>query len=304
MLLERYRQALVFKSLDVEEVVDRYFHRPLAAMLVALLIPLPISSNQVTLGSLIVGWVGSFLLFRAFFVGDPGPSMLWLGAGFFLFLAVILDCADGQLARARGGGSRVGRILDGFVDVLVLFPAYVILGVGIHHLYGATWLTVAAVAGFSTWIHCIVYDKLKNLYLASTMVEAGGAEGTETLESVRQEQAEARANGSPLERFLLWVYVGYLQVQERFASGSTEKQAHELTQDQIESFRGEHRGTMRLASTLGLGTHMLLIYSAIAAMAFDLRAVLVLQVVLATIFNVVMVVVLWRARRFSDPQEG
>ena len=296
---ERYRQALAFKSLDVEEVVDRYFHRPIAAAVAALLIPLPITPNQVTLSSLAVGWLGSFFLFQAFFVDETGSPALWLLSGGLLFLAVIFDCVDGQLARARGGGSRVGRILDGFVDVLVLFPAYVILGFGIQSFYGNTWLIIAAVAGFSTWIHCIVYDKVKNLYLARTMPEAGGAEGTETLEGVRQELAEARESGSLLERFLLWVYVGYLQVQDRFASGSTEK-VPQVSPADIERFRGNHRSTMRLASYLGLGTHMMIIYAGIAMMSVDLRAVLVMQILFATIFNVVMVVVLVRSRGFEE----
>lgn len=298
MFSERYRQALAFKSLDVEELIDRYFHRPIAALVAATLIPLKVSPNQVTLSSLASGWLGSFFLYRAFFVDPAGPAYLWVLAGFFLFFAVILDCADGQLARARGGGSRVGRILDGFVDVLVLFPAYVILGFGIREFFGTTWLWVAAVAGFSTWIHCIVYDKLKNLYLAQTMPQAGGAEGTETVAAVRRELAEARQSGSVLERFLLWVYVGYLQVQERFASGSTEGQADRLTEQQIEAFRSRHGKTMHLASYLGLGTHMFVIYGGIALMAVDLRAALVMQVIFATIFNLLMAVVMVRARGF------
>ena len=293
MYLERYRQALAFKSLDVEESIDRYFHRPIAAAVAALLLPLGVTPNQVTLSSLAAGWLGSFFLFQAFFA-EGAPEFYWPLSGGLLFLAVILDCADGQLARARGGGSRVGRILDGFVDVLVLLPAYVILGFGIKELYGTTWIWIAAVAGFSTWIHCIVYDKVKNLYLARTMPEAGGAEGTESLEEVRREQAKARESGSLLERFLLWVYVGYLQVQERFASGSTDKVAHQASRESIESFRAEHRSTMRLASFLGLGTHMFIIYLGVALAAVDLRALLVMQVIFATIFNLIMLAVLFR----------
>ncbi len=299
-LAERYRQALVYKLLDVEELIDRFFHRPLAALVVALLIPLPVSSNQVTLGSLVCGWLGSFFLYRAFFVGDPGPTSMWLLAGALLFAAVILDCADGQLARARGGGSRVGRILDGFVDVLVLFPAYVILGFGIDHIFGRTWLFVAAVAGVSTWIHCIVYDKIKNLYLARAMPDAGGAEGTETVAAVRRELEEATKSGSLLERFLLWVYVGYLQVQDRLASGSTQKRTDKLGPDAVAQFRREHGATMHLASYLGLGTHMFIIYGGIALMVVDLRAALAMQVIFATVLNLLMVVVLWRSRRFQN----
>lgn len=297
---ERLSQALAFKSLDVEEPIDRYFHRPVAAAVAAALIPTGLGPNHVTLMSLISGWTGSVALYLSFFEGWGG-SMGWLVAAFFLFGAVILDCADGQLARARGGGTRVGRILDGFVDVLVLLPAYVILGVGIRHLYGSGWFVAAAVAGFSTWIHCIIYDKLKNLYLAHTMPQAGGGEGTETVEAVRAELAEARAQGQRLERFLLWIYVGYLQVQERFASGSTEKRSEVNDPGAIARYRARHRPAMRLASWMGLGTHMCVIYGGIALMAVTPEAALGMQVVLATVFNVLMAVVMWRSRGFAAP---
>ncbi|RAL20387.1 hypothetical protein DL240_17555 [Lujinxingia litoralis] len=297
---ERLSQALAFKSLDVEEPIDRYFHRPLAAALAAALIPTGLGPNHVTLMSLLCGWTGSVALYLAFFKGWAG-GLGWVAAAFFLFGAVILDCADGQLARARGGGTRVGRILDGFVDVLVLLPAYVVMGFGIRHLFGNTWFGVAAVAGISTWIHCIIYDKLKNLYLAHTMPQAGGGEGTETVGAVRAELAEARERGQLLERFLLWVYLGYLQVQERLASGSTEKRGELQDPAAIERYRARHRPVMRLASWMGLGTHMFVIYSGIALMALNSGAVLAMQVLLATVFNLVMVVVMWRSRGFDTP---
>ena len=304
MFAERFNQALALKSRDVEEFVDVYFHRRLAAAVTALLQPLPVIPNQVTLGGLVTGWIGAGFLFRGFFVDSTGPASMWLLAGLFLFLSVVLDCADGQLARARGGGSRVGRILDGFVDVLVLFPTYVILGFGINELYGTTWFVIAAVAGFSTWIHCVVYDKLKNLYLARTKPGAGGADGTETVADVRADLEEASRNGSYLERFLLWVYLGYLQVQERFASGSTETRADARTPEQIEAFRRRHRSTMRLGSGLGLGTHMLIIYGGVLLMAVNPVSLLVMQVLFATVFNGIMVVVLWRARRFDEAPQA
>lgn len=299
MFAERYQKALAFKSLDVEEFIDRRFHRPIAAVFTALISRFSITPNHVTLMSLASGWIGAFALYQAFFHPDLDGPLIWLVAGLFLFGSVILDCADGQLARFRGGGSRVGRILDGLVDVLVLLPTYVILGFGIKEVFGTFWIWVAAVGGFSTWIHCIVYDKLKNLYLAHTMPEAGGGEGTETLASVEGELEEAREEGALLEGFLLRVYLFYLQVQERLARGSTEKRESVSDAASIARFREDHRGTMRMASWLGLGTHMFLIYVCIALVAVVPEAVLALQVIFATVFNLLFVVVLIRSRGFS-----
>lgn len=295
---ERYRKALAFKSLDVEPWIDLYFHRRIAAVVAAVFIRYPITPNQVTLAGIATGGMGSWMLFQAFFGAPTVDEALLLGAALFYFIAIILDSVDGQLARATGCASRVGRILDGVADVLVLLPAYVIVGFGVLELYGTMWFAITAVAGFSTWIHCLVYDKVKNLYVAHTEPEAGGAQGLECIDEVREEFDKACRHGSWLERSLLWLYLGYLQVQDRFASGSTQNRAGRRTARQIEEFRNEHRSTMFLATFLGLGTHMFIIYAGIALMIVDPKSLLAVQVLLATVFNLLMAVVVWRARKF------
>lgn len=296
---ERFQNALAFKSLDVEEFIDVRFHRPLAAAFTALISKTSISPNQITLMSLLSGWTGSIFLFQAFFNPDRLGPAAWLLAAFFLFSSVILDCADGQLARARGGGTRLGRLLDGFVDVMVLLPAYVILGFGIRETFGNLWFYIAAIAGFSTWIHCAVYDKVKNVYLAHTMPNAGGGEGTETIEEVQADRTEAKNSGSLFAVFLLTIYIGYLHVQQRFAPGSTEQRVTARQPEQMENFRKQHRKTMRTASWLGLGTHMCLIYSAIAIASVFPTALLGLQLIFAIIFNLGLAVVLLQSRSFQ-----
>ncbi len=301
---KQYRDALAFKDLDVEEPIDVRFHRPLAALVTAAAIPTPITPNQITVSSLIAGLSGSVFLYQAFFgelwqqTGLARPH-LFLLAGFFLFASVILDCADGQLARARGGGSRVGRILDGVVDALVLLPAYVILGFGILEEFGQLWIWIAAVAGFSTWARTIVYDKMKRLYLARTNPSGGEASGIETPEEVRADYERARKDGSLLERFLLRVYLAFLVVQDKLASGETQDETRGRTPEEIAAFRHQHRGTMRLCSMMGLGTHMLLIYTSIAAAAIELEVLIWTQALLASVFNVLLAVVLVRGRRMQ-----
>ncbi len=297
--VERYRKTLAFKSLDVEPLIDRYFHRRIAAAIAALMIGHSITPNQVTVVGIGIGVVGSWMLYLSFFGTAAGDPILWLAAAAFYFFAVIFDCVDGQLARATGQTSRTGRILDGAGDILVLLPAYVILGFGILDLFGLFWFALSAVAGFSTWIHCIVFDKVKNLYVAQTVPDAGEGQGSESVEEVRAEFEEARRRGLVLERALLWLYMGYLHVQDRFAPGTTHNRARHRDRAEIEKFRRQHRPTVFLASFLDLGTHMFLLYASIALMAVQLEFVLVVQVLFATIFNILMATVLWRARRFA-----
>jgi phosphatidylglycerophosphate synthase len=306
---KRYREALAFKDLDVEEPIDAGFHRPVAALVTTLARPTPITPNQITVSSLIVGLTGSLFLYQAFF-GQLWQQTWWqqtwlvrehlfLLSGLFLFASVILDCADGQLARARGGGSRFGRILDGVVDALVLLPAYVILGFGILQEFGQFWIWIATVAGVSSWIRTAVYDRIKGIYLARTNPVGGAANGLETVDDVRADYERARQSGSLLERVLLRIYLTFLTVQDQLASGDTNDTTHEQTPEEIASYRKSHRLTMRLASMMGLGTHMLLIYTSIAAAAVDLDALIFAQALLASIFNLLLVVVLVRGRNMQ-----
>lgn len=300
-----YSEALAFKDLDVEEPIDARFHRPLAALVTVAARPTPITPNQITISSLVAGWSGSFFLYQAFFgtlfeqTGLAQPYLFAL-AGFFLFASVILDCADGQLARARGGGSRVGRILDGVVDALVLLPAYVILGFGIKQEFGNLWIGIAAVAGISTWIRTIVYDKVKGLYLARTNPSGGESMGIESIDEVHADYERARRDGSLLERVLLKIYLTFLVVQDKLTSGDTSDTTAERSADEISAYKASHRTTMRLAAMMGLGTHMLFIYGSIAAAAFWLDSLIWSQAVLASVFNILLVTVLIRGRAMNE----
>ncbi|MFW5966278.1 MAG: CDP-alcohol phosphatidyltransferase family protein [Persicimonas sp.] len=303
---EKYNEALAFKNRDVEEWIDMGFHRRIAALVTASVRPTRVTPNQLTLTSLCVGLSGSVFLYHAFFGGlrpleELGRPTLFLCAGLALLAAVVFDCADGQLARVRGGGSLAGRILDGIIDALVLFPAYVILGVGIYREFGAAWFAVAVVAGFTSWARTIVYDKVKQVYLAHIDPSADGSSGIEPREKVRQHYERAREEGRPFDRFLLRVYLTYLGVQRRLASGEPdEDESRRLDDGQRRRYRDRHRGTMRLASFLGLGTHMVFIYGSIMAAAIEPKALIWAQAILVSVFNLALAVVLVRSRALVE----
>jgi phosphatidylglycerophosphate synthase len=287
----RFRQLLVFKSPDVEEPIDMFFHRPLAAAFAALVVELPITPNQVTYSSLIVGLAGSVFLYRAAFL--DAPAWNYAVAGLLLFASVILDCADGQLARAKGGGSRMGRILDGLVDMFVLLPAYVILGFGLVRHSGAIWIVIGAVAGISSWARIVIYDKIKSVYLAHT--QPSSADGTESIEALEAELAELKATGPRSAYVGMFVYVRVLmRIENRFAPGSAH--VRDPGPEARQAFRARHRKTMRWCTWLGLGTHMFFLYVSIILAAWWYAAMPVVQVLFATVFNVLMIAVLLKSR--------
>ncbi len=143
------------------------------------------------------------------------------------------------------------------------------------------------------------YDRIKSLYMSYT--QPSSADGVETRAEVEADYARAREQGGIFEVVGLFIYLKILmEIQDLMASSDTEEHA-EIVHDEAQrtAFRARHRGSMRLASYLGLGTHMLLVYSAVALAALWPASLLVLHVVFASVFNVIFVAALLRSRGFT-----
>jgi 1L-myo-inositol 1-phosphate cytidylyltransferase / CDP-L-myo-inositol myo-inositolphosphotransferase len=117
----------------------RFFSRPATAVLAKL----PISPNQITAASLVLG------------LGAAGAAMQatqpWaIAAGLLMTGAYVLDNCDGEIARLKNQGSRFGMYFDTFVDWAVHTAFFWALGVG---MAAATqeafwnWLGMAAAVG-------------------------------------------------------------------------------------------------------------------------------------------------------------
>ncbi len=132
------------------ELASNFISRPLAALF---LYPVraTASPNLVTVLSLIAGLAGVATLMV------PGAVVPALG---LLFLAMILDDGDGQLARFQGRSSRFGSFLDKSVDVVrfgLLFPLLSWLavrqtGAWIHGMAGPLAAFGLMIQGYSKWL--------------------------------------------------------------------------------------------------------------------------------------------------------
>lgn len=91
---------------------SRYVNRPIGRYLAAMAYRLGLGPNQVT------GLSGAFSFVGIALIALVRPAW-WSAAAVCgcLVLGYALDSADGQLARLRGGGSRVGEWFDHMVDV-------------------------------------------------------------------------------------------------------------------------------------------------------------------------------------------
>jgi phosphatidylglycerophosphate synthase len=121
-------------------------------------------------------------------------------------LYAVLDCADGQLARARGTASRMGRILDGMCDFAVGFGMGGAIAYRSFREDGIATAVAALVGGASLVVGGVLFDYFKNRYLAHS--GASYREGND-LEETRA--ARAQAVGIPW--LLLGVYVFFLRIQ-------------------------------------------------------------------------------------------
>jgi phosphatidylglycerophosphate synthase len=204
-----YWQSL--KSLDVEEPVDLYVHRPLAYVLARALLPTPVSPNAVTLASMALS------LYAAFLVVSSSTPHHFQWAALCAFLGTVFDCADGQLARMRKTSSVIGRMLDGTADVLGLSA---ILIAGTYHIYlkycTTWWHTLLAIA-FSlvvavlTSIQTTLFDHYKTVFMK---LGVPGFKEAESYPEVRR-RYEAQTSFTPVTRLAWALYLQFVGNQSR-----------------------------------------------------------------------------------------
>jgi phosphatidylglycerophosphate synthase len=173
--------------LVIDEWPDRVFGRPVARLLVRLLAKTSMTANQCTALAAGVGIAAGLFL---------GLGWGWAAAAAILVF-LVLDCADGQLARMGRGGGIFGRVVDGIGDYVTAIALHAGLMVWIgrqtgNALDGAVWAVAAAVS--MAW-SAFLLDRYKRRYRGDV----------DDLDAVRREVE--RATG--LRRRLLKVFLPY-----------------------------------------------------------------------------------------------
>jgi phosphatidylglycerophosphate synthase len=120
-----------------------YLPRLLSVYFTRVFIKLGMSANQVTLVSMGLGIVIAILI-------GLGIPLLMLVAGILLYLFLVLDCSDGEVARYHGKQSYTGLYLDRIVTA-VIYPALLFaVGIGVFKYTESIWdIVVAFVAAAS-----------------------------------------------------------------------------------------------------------------------------------------------------------
>lgn len=284
-----------FKPRDVEEPIDYYWHRPLAARLVRLLVPLPVTPNQVTYASGFVSLLsGAALSLGAWY------DRHWAAVGAALLLAsIVLDCADGQLARVRGTSSAVGRALDGLMDAVA--PLAVFHGMAFYLLaqgYGAAVIwPVGLCAGGSLIWHASQYDVNKNIYLHGGRPEF--SLGGKTLVSVADMEAfseEYEQRGERWNALLMRVWAFWTRPQIEAMAMWLDDAISPRNDTERQAYREIFAPQMRGYSWLGFGTHLFLLTVAAAAAPWEPRVIWAVWLLMALPMNVLCLWLVLRRR--------
>lgn len=243
----------VLKSRDVEDPVNLWVHRPLAYGFVALVYRSPITPNQVTLVSMLVGLGSAACLL------DGRPTlMIW--AGVLLWLSAILDGADGILARAQQRFSVLGRALDGTADMVVGLSTVL---AAFYHLWlkhhDSALFLVAPIAIVSAVLHIHLYDFYKESYMQMTNPLWNGEPERipEVEERLRRAKSERAGFAAVLASKL---YVDLIRGQTTVVAltnpwGSKERLRFSVNEQTVATYRRHNKGPVKLWALISLAPH-------------------------------------------------
>ena len=183
---------------DLVEPVNRYIQDPIAKQIVHLLKNTWITPNQVTYFSVLLGFASGYAFSFA------SPESLILG-GILLEATLVLDCVDGQLARAKGTASEWGRLIDGIAGYFAYLAVIWGLIIGFPQ-YGQVLKIIAGLV----ILRAISYDYCKQS-LATLILK--GYDGMER--EIQDTCQKLRIQKS----WVLVLYFYYLQAQQLFFRG-------------------------------------------------------------------------------------
>jgi phosphatidylglycerophosphate synthase len=135
---EAERRLWASLTSSADGVVDRFVNRPLGRYLSKILIRAPLSPNQVSIISAVVGILSGWFFAGGYFIS--GALLLQLSA--------IIDCVDGDLARVLYKESRLGKWLDLAGDQFVHVAVFAGIGLALARSDPASLaLAISAVLG-------------------------------------------------------------------------------------------------------------------------------------------------------------
>ncbi|TKG96957.1 CDP-alcohol phosphatidyltransferase family protein [Puteibacter caeruleilacunae] len=241
-IFKQYKASL--KLAAVEELVDLFFYRPLAFLFIKSIYRTTITPNQITMIGVLFGVAGGVIL-------SMGNTDLFVYAALLFVIFNVLDCSDGQLARLKGNGTPLGRILDGIADYIVSASAYIGLGIGVaNHSNNPLlmWGMIIAAAA-SNIIHAVLVDYYRNRYLDYALNRKGVLD--DGIEEFQQYYNELnKQQGHAIDKLVIGIYLKYSRLQQ----GLTKTSVQKTVKYDSSLFCQKNKGIMHLWTYLGPAT--------------------------------------------------
>lgn len=160
---ERMLYRNVRKSIDQDGVVAFYTFRVLSGFMTRALIDTPITPNHVSLTAMALGLAAAVC-------AALGTTAGLIAAGVLFWLGAVIDCVDGEIARLRIKGSKLGEWLDSMADEVSTYGLLLGLGIGLHTMgYDPFW-TRAAYVGFGVGL-VVNIKQYSDLYRAGLHID-------------------------------------------------------------------------------------------------------------------------------------
>lgn len=147
------------KSPDTEEKLDLLLYRPIGFIIAKIAHSLGMTPTMLSLLGLLCGLYASFIFL------DFGNTAAITWASFYFILSGILDSSDGQLARISNQSTKLGLIIDGICDSLVIIAIYTTCSWPAIKFYGPLFSLVVALALYLHSCQCAILDFYHREYL-------------------------------------------------------------------------------------------------------------------------------------------
>lgn len=279
-IYQQYKESL--KIVEAEEILDLLIFRPIAFLFVKATFSLPLTPNMVSSIAMLFG-ISAGISF-----GFGWDHNLSLGAILY-FTCNVLDCADGQIARLKKNGTKVGRIVDGFLDYVVSTAVFVGIGAGLTNmnsqgmfhsqwnflnLNSAVYIWIVTVAaGLSSAAQAFIYDYFRNLFLEKAFGKFSSLE--EEIKEFEEEQERIKREPESagfLDSFLIWIYLKYTRLQLRIQF--KKKGDYSSLDSAPQIYYRKNKSILRAWSFIGSTTHITLCF--ICALAGNMELFLII----------------------------
>jgi hypothetical protein len=207
---KEYKDSL--KMMEVEEIPDIIFYRPLAFLLVKLVYPTRITPNNLTIAAIILGvTAGCFY--------SLGTTVSYIYGALFYLLFNIFDCSDGQLARLKKNGTPTGRLIDGIADYMAGIAVFTGIAIGYANKpdQPSPFLVLLALSGLSIIIQEALVDYYRTRFMDYVLERKSTFD--DGIEEYRKEYDILKIQqGKWFDKTIISIYLKYSVIQRKLAA--------------------------------------------------------------------------------------